>query len=380
MKIGRDIKDDDSNKPEEVVTEVKKSSVALEFFNTCCTLLNLAISQLGKNGGWPRGRISNVVGDGSSGKTMLCLEVCAWLFHNWKKIKSKYFPQIKKIKIIYDNVEGVMDFPIEEMYGKEFKESVFPKPGSPDYVRSSTVQEWGRRLTREIDANKPGECLLYILDSLDALCTSESQKRFDEAAKKGKDEDGSYGAGAEKAKYLSDSFFGNICDKMEGKDVTLIIVSQIREAMGITYGKKYKRNGGKALNFYTHVVPWLYTEEKMKRTFRGEDRVYGVRTRAVIERSKVSKPFREAEFQILFDYGLDDISSCLAYLYGPKVEKINWDNLSKKEIEAGGRQYGRAELISKIETENLQDELIDRTEKAWNEVENAIKPDRAKRY
>lgn len=372
MKIDRSVED---VKLEKVLENARTSawymtSDLVEFFNSGCTLLNLAISQKGRSGGWPRARISNVVGDGSSGKTMLCIELAAWLFYNWKKLKSKLFPDIKKLKIIYDNVEGVMDFPIEEMYGKAFKQAVFPDDDDPLYARSATIQEWGRRFTKELNANKPGECLLYILDSLDALVTSESQERFDKAAKNNKDEEGSYGAGAEKAKYLSDSFFGNICDKMKGKDVTLIIVSQIREALGITYGKKYKRNGGKALNFYTHVVPWLYTQEKMKKTFRGEDRVYGVRTLAVIERNKVAKPFREAEFQILFDYGVDDISSCLAYLYGPKTAKLTWD----------GVEYSRSDLIAHIEANKLQSELADRTEKAWHEIEAAVKTDRVKRY
>jgi hypothetical protein len=215
---------------------------------------------------------------------------------------------------------------------------------------------------------------------LDATSTEEAKERFDKAAKTDKAEEGSYGAGAEKAKYLSDSFFDNICDRMSGKDVTLMIVSQIREAIGVTYGKKYKRNGGKALNFYTHVVAWLYEQEKMITQFRGEKRPHGVRVLARIERNKVGKPFREAEFQALFDYGVDDISSCLAYLYGPKVDKINWDDLSKKELEEAGGGYKRADLVSKIEREHLQDVLADRAEEAWLEIESAIKTDREKRY
>lgn len=349
-------------------TEVKKveeddKSSKVEFLHSGCTTLNLALSQKGRKGGWPRGRISNVVGDGSSGKTLLALELAASTFYRMMGNVSKNFPAVKKVKIIFDNVEGVMDFPIEEMYGKQFCEAV-------EWARSPSIESWGRKVAREIDANKSGELLLYILDSVDALVTEDSKDRFDKAAKTDKPEDGSYGAGAEKAKYLSDSFFNNLCARMEGKDVTLFLISQIRAAIGISYGKKYRRNGGKGLDFYTHAVAWLYEQEKMKRTFRGDDRVYGIRVLARIERNKVAKPFREAEFQALFDYGLDDISSCLAYLYGPKVAKMLWD----------GEEYSRADLVKHIEENKLQDELADRVDTAWHEIEDAIKPNRERRY
>ncbi len=359
MKIDRPDSTKVSENPSKQISEIEESPV--DFLHTGSCLLNLAASGKGRNGGWARGRIINLVGDGSSGKTMMALELCAYALHHGKEIESAVFPAVKKVKIVYDNAEGVMDFPIEKMYGKEFKKSI-------TWENSCTVQEWGRKFGREIDSHKQGEMLIYVIDSLDSLTSQEGLDRFDKAVKNDKEEDGTYGV--EKAKFLSQSFFANICSKTQGKDITLVIISQIRQKIGVTFGEKYGRTGGKALDFYTHQVCWLAEIEKLKKTFRGEERVYGIRILAKMKRNKVAKPFREAELIVLFDYGVDDISSSLAYLYGPKVKLLSWD----------GQDYNRADLIAFIENNQLQDELARRVEEAWNEVEEAIKTDRRKRY
>uniref|UniRef100_A0A6M3M9X7 Putative RecA n=1 Tax=viral metagenome TaxID=1070528 RepID=A0A6M3M9X7_9ZZZZ len=372
MKISREttskevLSDKKHNEIINAANQVKAASIPIEetpveFIHSGSILLNLAASGKGRNGGWARGRIINFVGDGSSGKTLLALEMAAYVFHKMLGNKSHNFPPVKKVRIIFDNVEQVLDFPVDKMYGKDFSDGV-------EWINSSTVQSWGRNVTREVMANKPGELLLYITDSLDALASQEGQERFEKAAKSDKEEDGTYGT--EKAAYLSKSFFSNMCCKMAGKDVTLIIISQIRMKIGVSFGEKYGRTGGKSLDFYTHAVPWLAEVEKLKKTFRGEDRVYGIRVLVKLKRNKVAKPFREAEIIILFDYGVDDVGSSIAYLYGPKVKTIDWD----------GIEYGRNELINYIEENDLQDELAEKVEKWWNEIEDHLKPNRISKY
>jgi recombination protein RecA len=338
-----------------------KSPPPVEFLHSGAIILNLAASGKGLDGGWARGRIVNLVGDGSSGKTLLALELAAYCHHRMVGNVSHNFPTVKNMRIIYDNAEGVMDFPVEQMFGASFK-------GAVDWRRSATVEEFGRSFTRELMAHKSGDCTLYVIDSLDSLSAQAGLERFEKAAKADKEEDGSYGT--EKAKYLSQSFFDNVCSKMQGKDITLLIISQIREKIGIMYGKKYGRTGGKALDFYTHQVCWLYEQEKMKRTIKGEERVYGIRVLAKMERNKTAKPFREAEITILFDYGVDDILSSLAYLYGPKVKVLEWD----------GIEYSRDDLVKHIEENKLHVALAIKVEKWWNEIEERLKPDRQKKY
>jgi recombination protein RecA len=339
-----------------------KDDERVEFLSSGPTMFNLAASGKGIIGGIPRGRITNLVGDGSSGKTLHALEIAAWTFYNIQKITSNIFAPIKKIYIVYNNVEDVMDFPIAKMFGEKFVASV-------EWIKTGTVEEFGRDYTRRVLALKEGEFLLYIIDSYDALTSEKSQERFIEAAEKDKEEKGSYGT--EKAKYGSASFFSNICDISSGKDATLIIISQVRDNIdAMAFGKKYYRAGGKALDFYTHSVPWLAVVEKLKRTIKGEERIYGVRVRAKFERNKVAKPFREADTVILFDYGIDNISSMISFLYGPKVDKISFD----------GAEFNRNDFIKYIEDNELEDVLSDMCEKDWKAIETAIAPDRKPRF
>lgn len=342
-------------------TEKRTVEAPVEFIHTGATPLNCAAAGKGLMGGWARGRIVNIVGDGSSGKTLLALEVAARCFYKMKGNISEHFPEVKKVRIVYDNAERVMDFPLETMYGKEFVKGV-------EWIHSETVEQFGRRYTKEIQNHKSGEFLLYIVDSLDALPSQAAVERFLKAAKTDKEEDGTYGT--EKAKYLSASFFNNICDLMEGKDITLIIINQIREKIGITFGEKYYRAGGKALDFYTHQVCWLSEIEKLKKTFKGHERVYGIRIKARFKRNKTAKPFREAEVIALYDYGIDDIGSGLAWLYGPAVKDLVWDEV----------HYARPELIKHIEENDLSEELARRIEEEWQYIEDNVTTDRKSKY
>jgi recombination protein RecA len=343
----------------------RKESNKVDFFNTGSTMLNLAASQKGRNGGWARGRVVNLVGDGSSGKTLLVLEAMANAFHTFKKhndLPSSNFPKVTKLILVYDNVEGVMDFPIEEMYGKEFVKHV-------EWIQSPTCEAFGRSYLRRVKELKQGECLMYAGDSLDAMVPQAALDRIDKSIDKDKEEESAYGT--EKAKFFSGSFFNSMCSYMDGKDATIFCISQLRENIGVSFGEKYKRTGGKALDFYTHQVVWLREKEKLKRTFRGHDRVYGVRTHARFKRSKVSKPFRESEFCILFDFGIDDIGSMVDFLYGPKVKTIKW----------GNTDYKRNEFIDMIEADDKEYSLLqDAAEKEWFEIEDEMIPKRKKRF
>jgi recombination protein RecA len=151
---------------------------------------------------------------------------------------------------------------------------------------------------------------------------------------------------------------------MDGKDITLFIISQVRSKIGVTFGEKLYRTGGKALDFYTHQVMWLNEKEKLKKFVKGHDIVNGIRVRARLKRSKVSKPFRECEFTVLFDYGIDNIGSNIDYLFdlgGKKTgNNLIWDKNNFKS---------RSGLISYIEENNQEYDLEREVEKKWFEIE-----------
>lgn len=331
----------------------KKEEVKVEFLHSGCSTLNLALSGKAKGGGWARARVDNIVGDGSSGKTVAALELAFWAWKKVKKIKSEIFGKVKKVIIVYNNCEGVMDFPLEKMYGKEFVEAV-------EWICIKEIEAMGRDYIGRMRDLRKGEFLLYIIDSWDALYSIADKKRFEKSIADGKEEDGSYNL--EKQKYAG-KFFSNVCDDMENnkKDSTLFIISQVRSKIGITFGKKTYRAGGKALDFYTHQVAWIREEEKLTKTKKGHKRVYGIRSEVKVERSKVAKPFRESKFTILYDYGIDDINSMADFLYGKGSIKFNGEKFKTRDP-----------FVKYVEANDLEDKLIEETEKEWQEVEEAF--------
>lgn len=336
----------------------------VEFISTGSINLNLALSQKGLDGGWARGRIINIVGDGSSGKTMIALEACAYVFYHLSKNATKLFPAIKKLIIVYNNVEGVMDFPIELMYGKEFKDAV-------EWIQTPTCQAFGRDVQRRLNNLQEGEFLLYVCDSIDATISEEEQARIEKSIKEDKAQEGSYKT--EKAKYFSSAFFNDLCGRMVNKDATIICISQVRENLNAgVFGKKYYRTGGKALDFYTHQVVWLYLKEKIKKIKNKQERVIGTRVLAKVDRNKTAKPYREAEFQILFDYGLDNIGSMVSNYFGPKVRKISFEDYV---------DVPREEFINSLEEDDeTYNMLINKVVTEWQEVEELVKVKRKPRF
>jgi hypothetical protein len=276
-------------------------------------------------------------------------------------IKSELFPPVKTLKLVYNNPETVMDFPLEQMYKKEFVDAV-------EWISTPTCEGFGKDVQRRVRDLKKGECVIYVLDSADALVSEAAAERMEKILD-GKKVDGTYGV--EKAKFFSSEFFSHLCGITEGKDFTLIIISQVRENIGVSFGEKYRRTGGKALDFYTHAVVWLSTYEKMKRTFRSQEKIYGVRVRANCKRNKVFKPFRQADYVITFDFGIDDTWSLLDYLFGPKAKEYEWND----------EKYKKEDLISFLE-ENPEEleKLKQIVEKDWLEIEAEIAPKRKDRW
>lgn len=373
--------------PEEIKEAIEirsrgKFSKRIEFLSTGCSMLNLAVSGRIENGGWPRARVINLVGDGSSGKTILALEACAAAYWSWRmgtdfgKGHSQIFNPTKKLIIIYNNVEGVMDFDVEAMYGEDFYNHVI-------WISSATIEAFGSDIFNRIIDIKKGDTVIYVADSWDAMDSEEDQKKFDkkiatdrkrlddsgnlaaQSAAAAKKETGSYELG--KQAYASKRFFKKLTAEVQNKDadLTLFIISQVRTKIGVTFGKKKYRAGGDALNFYTHTVVWLREIEKLKMQRLGQERVYGVDAEAKVERSKVWKPFRMCQFRVIFDYGVDDIYSMMRYYFGPKKAECEWL----------GDKYKRADLYELFRTDKEHLSLFKQAVQAiWDDVEEAVAP------
>lgn len=248
-----------------------------QFISTGCTILDCVLG-----GGWALGHVANIVGDRSTGKTLLAMEAIANFF------------------LAYDN--GWVRYVQAE--GAAFDEDYANALGIPmDRVEIKNEIDTVEAVfddIKELNSKAPG---LYIIDSLDALS--------DEAEMGRGIREGSFGAA--KAKKLSE-LFRRLVRKIGKQKVCVLVVSQVRDNIGAMFGEKHSRSGGKALDFFASQILWLAHIKTLKRTISKMERPYGITVRARCKKNKIGLPFRQCDFNVLFGYGIDDTAASSDFL------------------------------------------------------------------
>src|SRR5580700_7311803 len=181
------------------------------FLPSGSTLLDLV-----HGGGWGLGRVVNIVGDRSSGKTLLAIEACA----NFVK---RYGVQ----NIRYNETEAAFDRAYAESIGLPVGVTFVGDDAEDETDRhgSITVEEFFDDLGAFLEDVSVGPCL-YIMDSADAMSSKAEMER----------EQGDATYGTEKAKAFSEGFRRHI-KKIRSKQCLLIIISQIRDKIGVVFGE-----------------------------------------------------------------------------------------------------------------------------------------------
>ena len=271
------------------------SKTNIEFISSGATVIDCALG-----GGYASGRVVNIVGDRSAGKTLLAMEAAT----NFVLKHKKKHP---KIKARYDESEAAFDQEYAGALGTPIESIIFNDPGKP----TETVEDMHANLEAYIDfcekEEMPG---LYIIDSLDALS--------DEAEMGREIGDASYGG--TKPKKIGE-MFRRLVRRMEAAGVSMIVVSQIRDKLNVTFGETKTRSGGRALDFYcTHII-WIVEIGKIKRTIRGEERVIGIDVELNVKKNKVGPAFRKARYSVMFGYGIDDMMASADWLCSVGREK-----------------------------------------------------------
>lgn len=310
---------------------------SVKYISSGSTMLDLALG-----GGWALGRVANLVGDRSSGKTLLAIEMLANMF-------TKYGGE----HLYYGETEAAFD----ETYAENI--------GMPRGVNISdelrTIEDFFADLKESYESIPKGGVGAYVLDSLDALSDDAELKRdMDE---------GSYGTA--KARKLSEAFRRGVRD-VGNAGCLLMVISQIRDKIGVTFGETKTRSGGRALDFYASQIVWLVELGKRKKTVRGVERVIGIDVRARVRKNKVGTPHREAEFPIIFGYGVDDEMSMIEWLGKMKaLSEVTGEADAKKATTA---LLSMRKAVDQEGIRQLRKGLRRQCKTVWQELEEAVRP------
>lgn len=319
----------------------------LEFVPSGCTLLDCVLT--GGAGAWPLGRFTNIVGDKSTGKTLLAIEAC-----------SNFARLYPKGRIWYRESEAAFDTPYAESIGLPLDRVDFG-PDGPDSLWN-TIEDIFEDLHSCLDlVEKDGVPSLYIIDSLDALTSRAALKRDLDK--------GSYGL--EKPK-ITNMLFQQLVRRMKKTKMALIIVSQVRTKIGVTFGEKYRRAGGDALDFYASLILWLSHLKTLHREIQGVKRTTAIHVKARCKKNKVTLPFRDCDFTIRFGYGVDDLDCCLRWLdeVGLLSEKLGVTDPEKL--------LKSAAKMTDDEYDSFSKKVSGLVKEAWSEVESRFRPKRKK--
>lgn len=257
-------------------------------------------------GGFPRGRIVEIFGPESSGKTTLTLTLIA---------------QAQKMggTAAFIDVEHALDPRYARKLGVKMDELLVSQPDSGE--EALTIAETLIR-SNAID--------VLVVDSVAALVTkSELEGQMGDAV-----------VGSQ-ARLMSQAMRKLTAMISKAKTVC-VFTNQIREKIGVMFGNPETTPGGKALKFYASVRIDIRRVGAIK---AADGTVLGNRTRIKLVKNKVAPPFTETEFDIMFDEGISKTGSLLdlAIEKGVIEKKGAWLSFEGNMI-AQGRDAARDEL------------------------------------
>jgi len=336
---------------------------------TGSTLLNLAVSD-DAFGGWGAGKVVNLVGDSNTGKTLLVLTGL---------MEMAMDPQFEGYRFVYDDAENALEMPVHQMFGDavadRLEDPYGAHYGEDDWRSSESIEDVKNNIWALLEEDTP---FIYILDSYDAVTTRDELKRQAEEAK-GKELNKDYPRGP--------AILGQMLRLVKGKlrntKSLVLIISQTRDVIDAgSFAATKRRAGGRALKFYSSHEVWLAVAEggQIKQEVRGQKHTIGWNIRVRSERSKLNGKRRDVPMTCYTEYGVDDIGANIDWL----MKAGAWSGTKAKIVATGllspGGCMSRTSLINWIEGERKERKLRLIVQKAWDDIEGALKMTRRKRF
>ncbi|MBQ4630534.1 MAG: recombinase RecA [Clostridia bacterium] len=283
-------------------------------------------------GGLPRGRIVEIYGPESSGKTTVSLHAIA---------------EAQKLggEVAFIDAEHALDPIYAAKLGVDIDRLIVSQPDTGEQAL-----EIAEALARS------GAIDVIVVDSVAALVPK-----------------------AEIAGVMGDSHVGlharlmsqalrKLTSVIHKSNTVAIFINQLREKVGVMYGNPEVTTGGRALKFYSSVRIDIRRIESIK----DGSEVIGNRTRAKVVKNKLAPPFKEAEFDIMFGEGISKEGNILdaAVEYGVVQKGGAWYSYNGEHI-GQGRDKTKEYMRSNPEfTESLYNQIMDKIREA-NEAKEA---------
>ena len=281
-------------------------------------------------GGLPRGRIVEIYGPESSGKTTLALHAVAQA-------------QAMGGEVAYIDAEHALDPSYAQALGVDVDSLLVSQPDSGDQ---------GLEITEQLV--RSGAIDLIVIDSVDALVPR--------AEIEGEMGDAFVGLHAR----MMSQAMRKLAGVISKSNCIAIFINQLREKVGVIYGNPEVTTGGRALKFYASVRMEVRRVEHLK----NGSQLIGSHTRVKIVKNKMAPPVREAEFDIMYGEGISRVSELvdLGVKYNLVRKSGAWFYIGETRIGQGrenAKQYLRdnPEVSEKLEAD-IREAIVEAREKA----------------